>query len=222
MFDRSQFSQILLAAFCLLSIAGCSYSSNVAGSAVFTLAGVRVSGTQDLSGDDVLRGLNLHIGERTTEDGLHAVCDHLIGLRVFYALSCTSHVEGRAIWFDVTVKGDPEPPLIFDNFVWMTRKALITRLKKELPLFTPEVPYDSALTPKILHVLNQVVAERGIKGSVEQSRFWVDRIGNVFVVNGISVPVISCEIEGENAPIAQMLQSLVACEQGLGNYHWRS
>jgi hypothetical protein len=153
-----------------------------------------------LTSDDLLRGLKLQIGQKTDRNSLHAMCEELQGLKAFYSLSCNAIADGNQLWLEVAVKGAPFPPLIFDNFVWTTRMALVARLKQEVPLFTPGIPYDSALNPDIVRVLNRIVAEHGIKGGVEHSQFWIDRGMNVFVVNGISAPVVSCEIVGENAP----------------------
>ena len=179
-----------------------------------TLAGAKISGTSDLTDVDLLRGLKLRSGEKINQTEAQEACRFLLDLMAFYSASCRPVVNDRQLWIDVAVKNSPGPPLIFDNFVWTTRAALIARLKKDVPLFSPDLPYESKLNSDVTRVLNQVLAEQGIKGSVEHSRFWINRGMNVFVVNGIQVPVVSCEIEGDNAPTSEDIRRWSHRENG--------
>jgi hypothetical protein len=96
--------------------------------------------------------------------------------------------------------------VVFDNFVWTTRAELLTRLKREVPLFKLRLPESCGLTSNILGVLQQVVDELGIKGSVRyDDRFWTIRGMNVFYIEGISTPVTVLRIDGENAPSSEEL-----------------
>jgi hypothetical protein len=200
MLDRTSLAQFLTLAFWVFVIGWHSPRTRSLEASDFTLAGAKISGTSDLTSVDLLRGLKLRTGERMDQTEAQDACRLLLDLTAFYSASCRPVVVDRQLWIDVSVKNSPGPPLIFDNFVWTTRTALIARLKKDVPLFTPDLPYESKLNSDVIRVLNQVLSERGIRGSVEHSRFWINRGMNVFVVDGIQVPVVSCDIEGDNAP----------------------
>jgi hypothetical protein len=177
----------------------------------FVLAGVTVTGTENLTAEELLRGLELKAGSPVTMQALRQACDHLSRLRLFYSEKCSVRVDSRNLWIDLKVEPVAGPPLIFENFVWTTRKELLTRLKRELPLFTPEVPEDTALTSDIIRVLDKVVTERGIQGHVEVDRFWAQRGGGgyVFAIVGVKTPVVACVVQGESAPTEQQVAQAV-------------
>jgi hypothetical protein len=216
MYVRRQYVRIFAASFVFLSfLSGCSSFRTAAPEGhEFVLSGATVTGTQNLSPDDLLRGLDLRAGSSVTRQTLQQACDRLDQLRLFYSENCGVRVDGRNLWIDLKVQPAAGPPLMFENFVWTTRKNLLARLKQELPLFTPEIPSDTALNPDVIRVLDKVVAERGIQGHVEIDRFWADKGGggHVFSIIGIKAPVVACVVGGEDAPSAeQVAKALPGC-----------
>lgn len=174
---------------------------NVATAAdALVLSEIRLVGTDQLSSEDVARGLHLKIGGQTSRKELIRACDQFRQLKLFESSRCTFANYGNRISLTIYVK--PVGMLIvFDNFVWTTRPELIARLKREIPLFMPQLPRSSGITNDIIRVLQEVVKERGINAPVRyDDRFWTERGMNVFYVEGISTPVTSLQIEGENAP----------------------
>jgi outer membrane protein assembly factor BamA len=171
------------------------------GTGSLTLSEVHLVGTKRLTTDDVVRGLDLKLGEATTEQNILHACNQFEQLKVFDSSHCRYHVEGRnlslTIFVDDKWRG---APVVIDNFVWTTQKDLLVRVKHELPLFMPELPFYSGLVNDIIRVLEQVAAEHGIKAPVRYSQWWTDRGLNVFFIYGLSTPVTSLQIEGENAP----------------------
>jgi outer membrane protein assembly factor BamA len=177
--------------------------SNVAfGTDSFTLSAVHLVGTNRLTTDDVIRGLDLKLGGATTQQDILHACDRFQQLKLFDSSRCQRNVKGRDLTLTILVNDKwPETPVVFDNFVWTTQHELLARLKHDLPLFMPELPIRSGLTNDIIRVLTQVAAEHGIKSKVEyDDRFWTDRGMNLFFIEGISTPVRSFQIEGENPP----------------------
>jgi outer membrane protein assembly factor BamA len=174
---------------------------NVATAAdALVLSEIRLVGTDQLSPEDVARGLDLKIGGQTSRNELIRACDQFRQLKLFGSSRCTYANHGNRI--SLTIYVEPTGmPIVFDNFVWTTRPELITRLKHGIPLFMPQFPWSSGITNDIIRVLQEVVNERGIKATVRyDDRFWTERGMNVFYVEGISTPVTSLQIEGENAP----------------------
>jgi outer membrane protein assembly factor BamA len=170
------------------------------------LSEVRLVGTGHLTPEDVVRGLDLKLGEATTRQSLLRACDHFRQLKLFRSSQCRYTIHGHNISLTIFVKEkwagmSNGMPVVFNNFVWTTREELLARLKHEIPLFMSELPESSGLTNDIIRVLQQVVSERGIKAAVRyDDSFWTLRGMNVFHIEGISTPVTALRIEGENAP----------------------
>jgi outer membrane protein assembly factor BamA len=175
------------------------------GTNTLVLSEVHLVGTDQLTVGDVVRGLNLKLGEPTTRQTLVGACADFKKLRLFRSTHCRPTIHGHSIALDIDVEGEGMR-VVFDNFVWTTRAELLARLKQEIPLFKPGLPESSGLTSDILRVLQQVLDERGIKGSARyDDRFWTNRGMNVFYVQGISTPVASFQIEGQDAPSPEEL-----------------
>jgi outer membrane protein assembly factor BamA len=181
------------------------------GTDALVLSEVRIVGTNQLSSEDVIRGLNLKIGEPTTRQSLLRACDRLRQLKLFRSSQCRYAIHGHSLSLTISVvekwAGMPiGMPVVFSNFVWTKRADLLSRLKREIPLFMPDLPESCGLTNDIIRVLQQVVNERGIKAAVRyDDSFWTLRGMNVFYIEGISTPVMALQIEGENAPSPEEL-----------------
>lgn len=167
-----------------------------------TLSTVEIIGTDRLSTDDLVRGLKLKVGGPTRRQDLQRACDQFKQLKLFESSRCSCHIREQNISLTIFVKDQHRGMrVVFDNFVWISRAELLTRLKHDLPLFMPILPQSSSLNNDIVRVLDQVVAEHGIKAHVAyDDHFWVERGMNVFYIEKFSTPIISLQIEGENAP----------------------
>jgi outer membrane protein assembly factor BamA len=175
------------------------------GTDAVVLSEVHVVGTNQLSPEDVTRGLNLKIGDPTTRQRLLRACDHLHQLKLFKSSQCRYAIHGNSLSLTISVV-PTGMPVVFSNFVWTTRAELLSRLKREIPLFMPDLPESCGLTNDIIRVLQQIVNERGIKAPVRyDDSFWTLRGMNVFYIEGISTPVTALQIEGENAPSPEEL-----------------
>lgn len=170
------------------------------GAETLVLSEVHLAGTDQLTVEDVVRGLSLKLGEPTIRQNLVTACKNFRKLQLFWSTDCRLTIHGRSVVLDINVEGEGMP-VVFNNFVWTTRAELSTRLKREIPLFKPRLPESCGLTSSILRVLQQVVDGRGIKGSVRyDDSFWTIRGMNVFYIDGVSTPVAALQIDGENAP----------------------
>jgi hypothetical protein len=185
---------------CSLVIVGFCFSRPA--SATTVLAGARIHGPE-LSEGDLLRGVGLHKGQAATAETVRNACRTLGGLRIFYGLRCSPVVEGENVWLDLTA--GPGMPVVFDNFVWITREDLTRRLKEKVPLFMPTLA-DWGLNDSIVKALNEILAEDHMSGSAVFESFWAQRGKMDFVVSGIKVPVASCRIVGDNAPTGKALE----------------
>jgi hypothetical protein len=164
------------------------------------LAEVRLVGTDQLSPDDVIRGLHLKAGGQTSRQKLIRACDQFRQLKLFGSSRCAYTIHGHSISLTVFVK-PAGMPVVFDNFIWTTKPELVARLEHEIPLFMPELPESSGLTNDIIRVLQEVVSERGINAPVRyDAHFWTIRGMNVSYVEGIATPVTALQIEGANVP----------------------
>jgi outer membrane protein assembly factor BamA len=175
--------------------------------APLTLSRVEIIGTTRLSNEDVAAGLNLRVGKETTRDELARACDHFDQMKLFNSASCAFDIRGATASLSISVNEMSRGwPVVFQNFVWMTRSQLLARLKQDIPLFMPELPEETGLKGEIIRVLELVASERGIHAKVEYDGFWAIRGMNDFYIDGISTPVVSLQIEGENAPSLEETQ----------------
>lgn len=177
------------------------------GTSSLTLSEIHLVGTKRLTTDDVVRGLDLKLGGATTRQNILQACSRFRQLKLFQSSHCRCRVEGQSLSLTIFVEDKwGGTPVVFDNFVWTTKQELLARLKHELPLFMPELPLHSGLANDIIRVLQQVVIEHGIKAPVRyDSMFWTERGMNVFLIDGISTPVKSLQIQGENPPSPEEL-----------------
>jgi hypothetical protein len=169
------------------------------------LVGARITGTTEMNAEELLRGLDLHAGEPITLSEIRIACHRLEDLLIYKSLNCSAVREDDSAWIVLQVpvsstRADNEDGIIFDNFVWMSRAEILQRIKKAVPLFTSHIQLKSPLNDDVLRVLNQLLAERGMKAQAIRDEFWVERDKNVYKATGISVPVVSIEVTGENAP----------------------
>lgn len=170
------------------------------GKGALVLSEIHLAGTNQLTVSDVVRGLNLKLGELTTRKNLVVACEYFKKLQLFDTTRCRPTIRGHSVALDISVEGEGMR-VVFNNFVWTTRAELLARLKQEIPLFKPKFPESCGLTSDIVRVLQRVVNEREIRGSVRyDDSFWTIRGMNVFYVEGISTPVTAFQIDGENAP----------------------
>jgi outer membrane protein assembly factor BamA len=166
-----------------------------------TLSRVDVIGTTRLSSEDVAAGLHLKVGKEITRDELTRACATFTQLNLFYSARCKYEINKNVASLSISVKNDsPNLPVVFQNFVWTTRAELLKRLKQEIPLFMPDLPEETGLTNDIIRVLEKVAREHGIDHKVLYNSFWSERGMFDFRLEGISTPVVSLQIEGENAP----------------------
>jgi len=178
--------------FCVLRVASATDA--------LVLSEVRLVGSDQLSPEDLARGLDLKLGGPTSRQNLVQACDRFRQLKLFGSSRCTYTAHGHSVSLTIFVK-PIGMTVVFDNFVWTTRPELLARLKQEIPLFMPELPESCGLTDDIIRVLEQVVNEHGIKAPVRyDALFWTNRGMNVFYIEGISTPVTALQIEGVNGP----------------------
>lgn len=171
------------------------------------LEGARITGTNEISAEDLLRGLDLHAGQPIALSEIRTACHWLEDLMIYKSLECSAVREEDSAWIVLQVpvsatRMDNEDGIIFDNIVWMSRAEILQRLKRSIPLFTSHVQLKSPLNEDVLRVLNQMLTERGMKVQAVRDEFWMERDKNVYKVAGVSVPVVSIEVQGENAPRA--------------------
>jgi outer membrane protein assembly factor BamA len=175
--------------------------------APLTLSRIDVIGTKRLSSEDVAAGLHLSVGKGTTRGELASACARFAKLKLFDSARCEYAINKSGASLNISVKNDSAVlPVVFQNFVWLTRTELLQRLKQKIPLFMPELPEDNGLQSEIIRVLEKVAKEHGIDHKVFYNDFWAIRGMNAFYIEGFSTPVVEYRIEGDNAPAPEEFQ----------------
>ncbi len=218
----------LLLALLTVSAALPAHAQSGAPDGGLTLAGARISGTREISQQDLLRGLNLGISQPVTLSALRAACRALKALELFHSYQCDAVREEDKAWIVLDVPASStsaqyEDEIIFDNFVWLTRADLLARIKQAIPLFTSHLQINSPLNAQVLPVLNQIATDRVPLAHVVRDEFWTERNKNVYKVEGIHVPVVAISVEGQNAPrsIRQWAQGYESNEFSMALLNWR-
>lgn len=100
------------------------------GTDTFVLSDVHLIGTgsDQLTVEDVIRGLNLKLGEPTTRPNLASACERFRKLRLFYSTECHYAIHGHSITLDINVEG-VGMPVVFDNFVLDDPDRVVSAIK---------------------------------------------------------------------------------------------
>lgn len=162
------------------------------------LASVQIAGSERLPVEQVAAASGLTIGQPVTLQDLKSAADRLAGLGLFEFVTYRYETTSDTISVTFVIEETAQfRPCEFDNFVWLSREELVTRLKKEIPLFIGEAPPGGYLIEEITQVLQEILHERGIEGRVVHMAPFSEKGGiNRFRVEGVSIPVTALQFLG--------------------------
>lgn len=180
----------------LLSVSAAAQKGEIAAK----LVTMHVEGTVRYSEADVLATLPLKVGQTVTPDQFKTAADQLLDSGAFqrvgyeykpggtgYAL--TFKVQDEAHWFKIS----------FGNFLWFTPEQLNNTIRAAVPLYRGELPIDGSMTDKATVALQQLVAQRGIPGTVRflpKASLGGPVTGGKFLIDGVDVKITHIDITG--------------------------
>ena len=152
---------ILLLVLLLASVAGAQAAPR------FRLLHVKVRGTTSYSEAEILKASGLKLGAEVTQDDLQEATNKLGNSGAFSTVNYqfAGAPGGVNVIFDL--RENPQlASIIFENLVWAPDAQLLQALQERVPLFHGKVPLAGDMMDQARGVLEQVLAERGVKATV--------------------------------------------------------
>jgi outer membrane protein assembly factor BamA len=141
----------------------------------FTLTSIELTGNKHYTRDQVVPLTGLHIGQSLSDDG-KTINEDIFRKAVgavgktgaFSDVSYRYEYSAKGTQFELQVReSDRFLAAQFDNFVWFSDSELTSTLKERVPLFDGALPTSGTMTDQVAHVLERMLSERNLPGTVE-------------------------------------------------------
>jgi len=135
------------------------------------LIAIKATGSKRYSEETIAAASGLQLGTAATEDDFKKAARRLgdTGMFTDIAYSFTYSSAGTKLEFHVT-DADKFVPVRFEDFVWFSDEELLKRMKEHIPLFDGELPLSGRMADEVSDVLQAMLVERAIPGTVEYER----------------------------------------------------
>lgn len=126
---------------------------------------IRFEGAPQYQQTDLLAASGLAPGKSVTQADLDAATQRLGDLGIFSDI--TFATSGTALTFNmVPISGKQMRPVVLTNFVLCSREELLAAVKKQVPLFTGEVPIAGGMQEMVERALEEFLKQHGIQATV--------------------------------------------------------
>lgn len=141
------------------------------GNSVWTLVSINVTGSPRYTNEEILAGTGLQIGKPVTEDDFKKATELLgqTGLFNDTAYSYSYSSEGAKLDLQLS-DNDQLVPARFDNFVWMSDKELLDKLRERVPLFKGLLPLAGDMADEVSDALQALTIEQKVQGKADYIR----------------------------------------------------
>ena len=164
------------------------------------LVAIKATGSKRYSEETIAAASGLQLGTPVTDDDFKKAARRLGDSGVFtdIAYSFTYSSTGTKLEFHVT-DFNKFVPVHFEDFVWFSDDELLKRMKEHIPLFDGELPLSGRMADEVSDVLQAMLVERAIPGTVEYERAGksdgpVDAI--VYRVSNVVIEIRNVEFNG--------------------------
>jgi outer membrane protein assembly factor BamA len=209
---RGLISSLLLLLLCLTAVAQSpSQSTLPMPPTAYTLISVMVTGSKRFTSDEVAAASGLPVGTIAHEEDFKKAARQLGESGAFNAVSFTYSYSsaGTKLEFQLT-DADKFVPARFSDFVWFTDQELLQKVHARVPLFNGELPSSGRLPDQVSDVLQALLVENAIPGSVEYARA-SGKSGNLasfdYNVAGVSIRIRHLEFPGAGGNELPSLQA---------------
>lgn len=164
------------------------------------LATIHVQGTTRYSEAEVIATLPLHTGQTVTPNDFRAAADNLLASGAFRSVGYEYAPAGTG--YGVTFKVQDEPRWIkvgYGNFLWFTPDELDKAIRQQVPLYRGEVPLEGGMIEPATAALQQLIAKRGIPGTVQflhTASLNGPVTGGKFVIQGLEMKITQVDVIG--------------------------
>jgi outer membrane protein assembly factor BamA len=139
---------------------------------MWKLASIKVTGSQRYTNEEILGSTGLQIGKPVNEDDFKKATEQLgqTGLFSNASYSYTYSSEGAKLDLQLS-DNDQLVPARFDNFVWLSDKELLDKLRERVPLFKGLLPLGGDLADEVSDALQALTIEHKVQGKADYIRF---------------------------------------------------
>ncbi len=187
------------------------------------IAAIDFEGLKQVSSAKALTASGLIVGQPFNVADIDAAAQKLLDSGLFTNLSYRTRTTGNkiTITFRVEEAKAGDIPVIFDNFIWFSDDELLAAVMHEMPGFTGRAPVEGKLPETITRILQNLLDEKKIAGSVQYSGAQ-DLSGNtlahVFTVTGVKMQICSFQFPGAKKVSEQTLRNTAATDLKEADY----
>ena len=176
-----------------------------------TLIAVKVTGSKRFTPEEVAAASGLPVGTIAHEEDFRKAARQLGETGAFsdVAFTYTSSSAGTKLEFRVS-DADKFVPAVFTDFVWFTDDDLRQKVHERIPLFKGELPTNGRLPGQVSDVLQAVLVENNIPGTVEflPNAGRGEQVASIdYRVSGISIRIRHVEFSGAGPGELGLLQA---------------
>jgi outer membrane protein assembly factor BamA len=174
------------------------------------LMSAHVQGSKRYTEAELLAVVPLRTGRTVRPADFKDAADKLTAMGVFQTVGYEYGPAGTG--YTVTFKVEDEPKWIkatYGNFLWFTPEELDKAARERVPLYHGELPIDGGMTDSVVEALQQLIAKRGIPGTVRflhKAKLSGPITGGKFLIEGIDLKITSVNVTG-GGPEQNQLQS---------------
>ncbi len=169
------------------------------------LVGVHARGSQRYPKSDIAAATGLKVGTTVTPQDFNTAANELVASGAFEEVKYRYEPArtGYVVTFEVS-DTDQFLPVSYDNFVWFSDQQLNDAVHQRFPLFKGEVSTTSGMLEKVTDVLQALLADRGVAGTVRfvqegtfgRGKFEGKINGGVFTIEGLDVTIREVNFPG--------------------------
>jgi outer membrane protein insertion porin family len=185
----------------------------------FTLTSIEVTGNKHYTRDQVVPVTGLHIGQSVSDDG--KTINEGIFQKAVAAVGKTGAFSDVSYRYEYSAKGtklelqvhesDKFLAAQFDNFVWFSDSELTSTLRERVQLFDGALPTSGTMTDQVAHVLERMLSERNLPGTVEYIPTAQKMGGPIdaitYHISDVTIRVANIDFPGAEPAESTLLQS---------------
>lgn len=176
------------------------------------IASIKITGAQKFPADQIIAASGLKPGDMVTAAQIQEATNRLASSGIFSSVNFHYAAKGSAIELVFQVQEAPVYPILFDNFPWFTNEEIGAAIRTHVGLFTGEAPGDGTLIDEMTAEIEDLLAERKIKGNVTHQLISAaagDGMVMQFRVEGVPLRVQSVEFGDAAAANSERLKDRV-------------
>ena len=159
------------------------------------IAEIRATGSKRYAEADIVAACGLKVGDVVGREELQAAANRLANLGPLSSVRYRFTSKGEDLAVEFQVEDAPTVPVWFDNFPWFTDGELTEGIKHAVALFDGTAPQQGAILDTMTDALQQMLASRGVKASVEHA---------LIAAPGSEQMILSFSLAGANLTVSSV------------------